>query len=102
MNYSKAGFGSYRIDISIKDHYDALYYALTNGINLIDTSANYADGRSEQLVAKVIEDLISEKKIKSLNRKANLLKMSSNIRKDSSTASVLVFWKIRSAVSFTD
>ncbi|MBK9403499.1 MAG: aldo/keto reductase [Ignavibacteria bacterium] len=64
MNYSKAGFGSYRIDISIKDHYDALYYALTNGINLIDTSANYADGRSEQLIAKVIEDLISEKKIK--------------------------------------
>lgn len=64
MNYSKAGFGSYRIDISIKDHYDALYYALTKGINLIDTSANYADGRSEQLIAKVIEDLISEKKIK--------------------------------------
>ncbi|MBK7444775.1 MAG: aldo/keto reductase [Ignavibacteria bacterium] len=64
MTYSKAGFGSYRIDISIKDHYDALNYALTNGINLIDTSANYADGRSEQLVAKVIEDLISEKKIK--------------------------------------
>lgn len=63
MNYSKAGFGCYRTDISIKDHYDALRYALTNGVNVIDTSANYADGRSEQLIAKVIGDLISEKKI---------------------------------------
>lgn len=63
MNYSKAGFGCYRIDVSIKDHYDALYYALTNGVNVIDTSANYADGRSEQLVGIVTGDLISQKKV---------------------------------------
>lgn len=67
MQLSKSGFGTYRTDISIKDHYNALYKALTNGINVIDTSSNYANGRSEELVGKIISDLISENKIKREN-----------------------------------
>ena len=67
MQLSKSGFGTYRTDISIKDHYNALYKALTNGINVIDTSSNYANGRSEELVGKIISDLISENKIKRQN-----------------------------------
>ncbi len=63
MNFSNIGFGSYRIDDKIGEHYQALYAALTGGINLIDTSANYADGRSESLVGRVINDLISSKEI---------------------------------------
>ncbi|MDQ3194754.1 MAG: aldo/keto reductase [Bacteroidota bacterium] len=64
MNVSRTGFGCYRVDISIREHHDALYKALTNGINLIDTSANYSDGGSESLVGKVVNDLTGENKIK--------------------------------------
>lgn len=64
MKYSSLGFGCYRIDSAVKHHYDALYKALTNGIDVIDTSANYSDGESEKLVGKVIEDIIAESKIK--------------------------------------
>ncbi len=44
---SICGFGGYRIDESVAEHNKALELALANGINLIDTSANYADGGSE-------------------------------------------------------
>ena len=53
-----AGFGCYRVSSGIADHADALRMALTSGVNLIDTSANYADGGSEQLVGEVLEELI--------------------------------------------
>lgn len=56
---SPAGFGGYRVDVSIDNHRQALSYALLNGINLIDTSANYADGGSERLVGEVVGDLIN-------------------------------------------
>lgn len=64
MNISKIGFGCYRIQDGIEEHYKSLYKAITNGITLMDTSANYSDGRSEILVGNVISDLISENKIK--------------------------------------
>lgn len=64
MNYSNIGFGCYRIDNKIEEHYQALYKALSKGIDLIDTSANYADGASELLVGRVIGDMISENKAK--------------------------------------
>lgn len=64
MKFPRIGFGCYRIDISIDEHYKALYKALENGITLIDTSANYGDGRSEQLTGKVLDDLFSENKLK--------------------------------------
>jgi aryl-alcohol dehydrogenase-like predicted oxidoreductase len=64
MNISRIGFGCYRIDDRVEEHYNALRKAITNGITLIDTSANYSDGRSEILVGNVITDLISENKIR--------------------------------------
>jgi len=64
MNYSSIGFGCYRIESSIQEHYDAIFRALTSGINVIDTSANYSDGGSEKLVGKTIDDLVAEGKIK--------------------------------------
>lgn len=67
MQFSSIGFGCYRIDYNIEDHYNALHKALTSGISLIDTSANYSDGRSETLIGRVINDLISEGKIKREN-----------------------------------
>ncbi len=55
---SRAGFGCYRVNVGVIAHDQALKKALTGGINLIDTSANYADGGSEQLVGQVLKNLI--------------------------------------------
>jgi aryl-alcohol dehydrogenase-like predicted oxidoreductase len=55
---SQAGFGCYRVSAGIASHETALKTALLEGINLIDTSANYADGNSEKLVGQVVSDLI--------------------------------------------
>jgi len=55
---SQAGFGCYRVDVSVETHRRALRQALLEGIDLIDTSANYADGGSEALVGKVLGELI--------------------------------------------
>lgn len=55
---SGAGFGCYRVNTGVTAHATALEKALTSGINLIDTSANYADGGSEQLVGEVLAALI--------------------------------------------
>lgn len=61
---SICGFGGYRIDARIKNHEEALKYALENGINLVDTSTNYADGESEVLIGKVLKDLGKTKREK--------------------------------------
>lgn len=60
LRVSQVGFGSYRVDTSYPEHRDALRLALTSGINLVDTSANYTDGGSELLIGSVIEDLEQE------------------------------------------
>ncbi|CAB5099677.1 Aldo/keto reductase family protein [Olavius algarvensis associated proteobacterium Delta 3] len=54
---SQAGFGGYRISTGVPHHENALRTAITSGINIIDTSANYADGGSESLAGQVLEDL---------------------------------------------
>ncbi len=64
---SICGFGGYRIDAGIPQHKRALEKALLSGINLIDTSSNYADGGSEILVGSVLNNLIAENKIKREN-----------------------------------
>ena len=64
IHISGAGFGCYRVDVRVKEHDQALTKALLSGINLIDTSANYADGGSERLVGKVLRDLIGAGQIK--------------------------------------
>lgn len=57
---SPAGFGGYRVDASIGDHHQALRHALLNGVNLVDTSSNYAGGGSEKLVGAVLRRLDDE------------------------------------------
>jgi aryl-alcohol dehydrogenase-like predicted oxidoreductase len=54
LQVSQAGFGGYRIDTSDDEHRLSLQRALRQGINLIDTSANYADGQSEMLIGEVL------------------------------------------------
>jgi aryl-alcohol dehydrogenase-like predicted oxidoreductase len=60
LTASQAGFGCYRVSLGVAHHEEALRRALREGINLIDTSANYADGRSESLVGQVLENLIDK------------------------------------------
>lgn len=57
---SEAGFGGYRIDPESEQHREALIHALRNGINLIDTSSNYADGGSEVMIGQALASLIDE------------------------------------------
>jgi len=51
---SSLGFGSYRIDAQTPEHAAALEKALLGGVNLIDTSTNYADGSSETCIGNVL------------------------------------------------
>ncbi len=54
---SPIGFGGYRIHDRIEEHRHALRHALLHGVNLIDTSSNYADGGSERLIGEVLAEL---------------------------------------------
>ncbi len=60
---SPVGFGGYRIDLRHPAHSEALQYALLNWCNLIDTSANYADGESERLIGKVLASLFNRREL---------------------------------------
>ncbi len=65
---SSLGFGSYRIDAQTPEHAAALEKALLGGVNLIDTSTNYADGSSETCIGNVLarhrrEELIVVSKV---------------------------------------
>ncbi len=55
LSVSQAGFGCYRVALGQVAHEQALLEALRGGINLIDTSSNYADGESESLVGEVLD-----------------------------------------------
>ncbi len=59
---SKLGFGGYRVDGQL-EHKLALSKALENGVNLIDTSTNYADGRSERAVGSVLRELVQKRRL---------------------------------------
>jgi uncharacterized protein YyaL (SSP411 family)/aryl-alcohol dehydrogenase-like predicted oxidoreductase len=58
LTVSRLGFGTYRVGQREADHREALIKALRMGCNLIDTSTNYMDGESEQLVGSVLKKLI--------------------------------------------
>jgi aryl-alcohol dehydrogenase-like predicted oxidoreductase len=60
LTASQAGFGCYRVSAGVAHHETALRRALGAGINLIDTSSNYADGGSETLVGQVLKNLIDK------------------------------------------
>lgn len=64
LTVSAAGFGCYRISQGVLKHEQALHRAILAGINLVDTSANYADGGSESLVGKVLADLVKSGDLK--------------------------------------
>jgi hypothetical protein len=55
---SPVGFGGYRVRDDMPMHRRALADALRSGINLVDTSTNYGDGRSEALVGRVLAQLV--------------------------------------------
>ncbi len=59
---SKLGFGCYRID-GRSEHKLSLIKALENGSNLIDTSTNYSDGRSERAVGSVLRELVEKRRL---------------------------------------
>jgi aryl-alcohol dehydrogenase-like predicted oxidoreductase len=63
LTVSACGFGAYRVDFRVREHFESLEYAINNGINLIDTSANYSDGGSETLIGNVLEEMTKQKKI---------------------------------------
>ena len=52
----QVGFGAYRVSIRSKTHKEALIAALDAGCSLIDTSANYTNGESEELIGQVLAD----------------------------------------------
>src|SRR5690606_41954787 len=58
------GFGCYRIDHRVAEHYETLTKAIRSGITLIDTSANYSDGGSEVLVGNVLTEMLENGDIK--------------------------------------
>ncbi len=64
LNVSECGFGTYRVHVSIDAHKQALRKALLNGVNLIDTSSNYADGGSEELIGQVLDELLRTESVK--------------------------------------
>ncbi|MDR3589578.1 MAG: aldo/keto reductase [Negativicutes bacterium] len=61
---SGAGFGSYRVDDGILGHRQAFAEALRSGINLVDTSANYADGGAERLIGNVLNELATQGEVR--------------------------------------
>ncbi len=50
------GFGSYRVSIKSAEHKEALLTALKLGCSLIDTSSNYTNGESEELIGVVLSE----------------------------------------------
>ncbi|CAO3625114.1 unnamed protein product [Cunninghamella blakesleeana] len=50
---TRIGFGGYRLN-QPKTHADTLKYALQQGINIIDTGANFENGLSESIIGNVL------------------------------------------------
>jgi aryl-alcohol dehydrogenase-like predicted oxidoreductase len=56
IDLSRIGFGAYRISTENAEHGRALLHALRSGCNLIDTSANYTNGGSENVIGAVLSE----------------------------------------------
>ncbi|CAJ0837375.1 15586_t:CDS:2 [Entrophospora sp. SA101] len=61
---SRLGFGSYRINHKDEESHQALRLSINNGINVIDTSSNFENGESEQVIGKVLKELFSKGSVK--------------------------------------
>lgn len=57
------GFGAYRVGTKVPEHDKALRHALDSGIAVIDTSSNYSDGTSEELIGTVLATHASRPRI---------------------------------------
>ncbi len=57
------GFGCYRVVDGNSEHEAAMRAYLARGGNLIDTSANYGDGGSEELVGRVLQGIARDRVI---------------------------------------
>ena len=57
------GFGCYRVVDGNSEHEAAMRAYLAHGGNLIDTSANYGDGASEELVGRVLRGISRDRVI---------------------------------------
>jgi aryl-alcohol dehydrogenase-like predicted oxidoreductase len=62
---SEIGFGAWAIggawgDVPEEDAVAALHTAIDNGVSFIDTADVYGDGRSERIIARVLEDRSEE------------------------------------------
>ncbi|GBB91724.1 hypothetical protein RclHR1_01910008 [Rhizophagus clarus] len=58
---SRLGFGGYRINWNDDGHKAALEKAIKNGINVIDTSAHFEFGESEEVIGKVLNNAIKDR-----------------------------------------
>lgn len=56
LKISRLGFGTFRVDDRAAPHKEALAAALQQGVNLVDTSANYGDGHAELAVGEVLAE----------------------------------------------
>ena len=63
LKVCQVGFGCYRIHSENEHHEAALSFALQKGINLVDTSSNYTNGRSEELIGQVLTNLSADKRL---------------------------------------
>ena len=63
LSVSRLGFGGYRVDDGAPEHRAALVKAFGAGVNLVDTSTNYTDGRSERLVGEVLAELAQKEEL---------------------------------------
>jgi aryl-alcohol dehydrogenase-like predicted oxidoreductase len=59
LTCSAVGFGTYRCDVRVAEHKAALTKAIRMGVNLIDTSSNYANGNSERMIGETLGSMIS-------------------------------------------
>ncbi len=64
LRVSRVGFGGYRVHVGETEHRRALEHALLHGINVIDTSSNYTDGGSEELIGAVLGELTGDGRIR--------------------------------------
>lgn len=64
LSISRIGYGTYRIGHNSEEQAESLRQALLQGINLIDTSANYGNGEAEEVIGEVLKRLIEEGEIK--------------------------------------
>ena len=63
LTVSKVGYGSYRVDQQVDEHIDSLEDSIRSGCNVIDTSSNYTNGASENLIGNVLTKMINHGEI---------------------------------------